>query len=191
MTKMSSAENESVVIAFNQHNQARSQRTVQLTRQAIAKLKAAGQKITLSAVSEATRVFDESGKGLAPNTILRNLEARELFHQESPSYRQRQQRLGKIKRRRSRSGAISKPHAEYRGLPPSDLVQIIERLNQSVAKLQEQLSKHQAERDVAYRCCARLQQQNVRQLAALTILKQSSPPELFPRDAVPRVPPLR
>ena len=164
----------SALIAFNQHNQVASERTVELTRRAIAHLKTAGQKITLTAVSEATRAFDNSGKGLAPNTILRNLQARELFHEQSENFQRRQRHLGKLNHRRPRSRGISNVSAEYRGLRTSDLVQIIERLNQRVAKLQEQLSAFQAERDAAHRRCDELEQQNIRQLAELTNLKTAT-----------------
>lgn len=144
---------------------------MELTRQAITKLKTAGQKITLIAVSEATRALDESGKGLSPNTILRNSEARELFHQQSASYQQRQQRLGKVKRRRSRFHNISNLGAEYRGLRPSELIEIIVQLKQTITELQARETKLQAERDAVNQCCEELRQQNIRQLASLTKLK--------------------
>jgi len=148
---------------------------VQLTRQAIAKLKADGQKITLIAVSAATRALDEGGKGLAPNTILRNAQARDLFHQQSESYQERQQRVGKAKRRRSRLRVCTKLSADYRGLRASDLVQIIEQLKLTVLELQTRQTKLEADRDAMHQCCVELKQQNIRQLAALTSLKKTTP----------------
>lgn len=136
-------------------------------------MKTAGQKITLAAVSQATREFDTSGNGLAPNTVLRNPEARELFHEQSESYQRRQQQLGKRQRRRPRSRSISNARAEYRGLRTSDLLQIIERLNQRITKLQEQHAEQQAERDAARQRYGELEKQNIRQLAELTHLKNA------------------
>lgn len=127
------------------------------------------------AVSAATRALDEGGKGLAPNTILRNAEAREFFHQQSESYQERQQRAGKAKRRRSRPRVCAKLSADYRGLRASDLVQIIEQLKQTLHELETRQTKLEADRDVMRQCCTELQQQNVRQLAALTSQKKTTP----------------
>jgi hypothetical protein len=175
MAKLSLGGKERVRTQFHQHNQVRAQRTVQLTRQAIAQLKLAGAKITLAAVAEATRAFDELGKGLAPNTILRNAEACELFHQSSESYQHRRQQQSKATRRRSRMRLRSNASAAYRGLRTADLIQIIEQLKQTMAELQAQLSVLQTERDAARQFADDLQQQNIRQLAALTSVKKTTP----------------
>ena len=175
MPKLLLTEKESVLAAFSRHNQARFQRTIDLTRQAITRLKAAGQKVTLAGVSEATRSLDDSGKGLSPNTILRNVEARELFHQESADYQQRRKQIGKIKRRRSRVRDISNLALEYRGLRTSELLEIIVQLKQTNAELQTRQTKLQADRDAIHQCCEELLQQNIRQLATLTQLKATAP----------------
>lgn len=157
-----------VPAAFCQKNQARAQRTVDLTRQAITRLKAEGRQVTLAALAEATRKVDESGQGVASRTILRNPDARELFHQQSAGYQTHQEHVNKIKRRRSHSSDVA---ADYRGLRPSDLIAIIGQLQQTIAELRTQQSKLQAERDATNQNCQALREQNTRQLAALTNLK--------------------
>jgi hypothetical protein len=111
---------------------------------------------------------DESGQGITAKTILRNPEARELFHQQSTGYQTRQDRIRKIKRRQPQSPNLA---AEYRGLHPSDLIGIIGQLKQRIAELQTQQSELQAERDATNQICQALREQNTRQLAALTNLK--------------------
>lgn len=176
MTKLSLSGKERLLANLHQHNQIRAQRTVDLTRQAIARLKADGQKVTLIAVSAATRALDERGKGLAPNTILRNAEARELFHQESESYQARQRRAGKKRSRRShfRSRVTANSSVDCRGLSASDLVQIIEQLKQTVLDLRTRQAKLEADRDAVRQWCDELQQQNIRQLAELTSLQRQT-----------------
>ncbi len=172
-TKLSLTGKDEPSATLRQHNQIRAQRTVELTRQAIAKLKGEGQKVTLVAIAEATRGLDESGKGLVPNTILRNVEARELFHEQSESYQARRERAQKVKRRRSDARSRTDPNqgAEYRGLRPSDLIQIINQLKATVRELVARQDKLQAERTALRDCCNELREQNTRQLAALTKLQ--------------------
>lgn len=126
------------------------------------------------AISEATRSLNDSGKGLSPNTILRNAQARELFHQESVDYQQRRQRIGKVKHRRARVRDLSNLVLEYRGLRTSELIEIIVQLKQTNAELQTRQTKLQAERDAINQFCEELRQQNTRQLATLTHLKATS-----------------
>ncbi len=175
MRQLSPTGKDRVPAAFHQHNQVRARRTADLTRRAIARLKAEGRKITLTAIAQATRAVDESGQGLTAKTILRNPEARELFHQQSTGYQMRQERVGKIKHRRSRPRDLANPGTEYHGLRSSDLIAIIGQLKQTIGELQVQQTKLQAERDATNQKCTALQEQNTRQLAALTTLQQQIP----------------
>jgi hypothetical protein len=152
--------------AFDQHRRATFKRTVQLTQKAITQLQAQGQTVTLSALSEATRAFDENGKGLEPNTILRNPKAAELFRQQSPAYRQRQERVRKAKCKRSRVN--SDVRATYRGLRSAEFIAMIEDLKTQIVALKTQQERLQVERDEAYRLRAQVLHQNTRQLAMLT-----------------------
>jgi hypothetical protein len=158
----------SLPVAFRQYTQLRFQRTVRLTREAIAKLEAAGTPVTLTAVAETTRDLDEGGKGITPMTILRNTEARDLFHQHSRIYQERQLKARKAKRKRSGVKVDADARATYRGLRTSDLIQMVENLKQQLAEANARLVKLQAERDEAYRLRDEALQQNTRQLAALT-----------------------
>jgi len=157
--------------AFPQHNQAQFRRTVSLTEQAITQLEAAGKPVTLARLAETTRALDERGKGLTAVTILRNPQARELFHQHSPAYLQRQQQARRAARRPSRRRLAADVRAAYRGLRATDLIRMIEDLKQALADAKTQLAKLQAERDEAYRLRDEVKQQNTRQLAALAKLK--------------------
>lgn len=160
-----------VPVAFHQHNEDKYQRTIQLTRKAIARLEGEGQTVTLVGVVETTRAFDERGQGLSPATILRNPEARELFHQHSSAYQQRQQKAARVRRKRSRSSAITDVRTAYRGLRTADLIQMLEDLKQALADARNQQAQLQVERDEAYRLRDDVLQQNARQLAALMKLK--------------------
>jgi hypothetical protein len=154
--------------AFPQHNQAQFRRTVALTEQALARLQAAGQPVTLARLAEATRVLDERGKGLTAVTILRNPQARELFHQHSPVYQQRQQRAQQVSRQHSGPRLAADARAAYRGLRAAELIQMIEDLKQALAGARTQQAKLQVERDEACRVRDEALRQNARQLAALT-----------------------
>jgi hypothetical protein len=154
--------------AFPKHNQAQFRRTVALTEQAIAQLEAAGLAVTLARLAETTRALDERGKGLTAVTILRNPQARELFHQHSPAYLQRQQRVRRIGRQPSRRRLAADTRAAYRGLRAADLIRMLEDLKQALADAKAQQLKLQGERDEAYRLRDEVRLQNTRQLAALT-----------------------
>jgi hypothetical protein len=156
--------------AFPQHNQSQFRRTVTLTEQAIAKLEAAGQPVTLARLAETTRMFDERGKGLTAVTILRNPQARDLFHQHSPAYQQRQQQARRVARQSSRGRMASGTRVAYRGLRAADLIRMIEDLKQALAEARTQQAKLQVERDEACRRRDEALQQNAQQLAALTQL---------------------
>jgi hypothetical protein len=166
MVKICSAKKRVPPEAFNQHRRAAFERTVQLTQKAIAQLQAQGQTVTLSTLSEATRAFDENGKGLEPNTILRNPQAAELFRQQSPAYRQRQEKVRKAKRKHSRVN--SDVRATYRGLRSAEFIAMIEDLKTQIVALKAQQERLQVERDEAYRLRNQVLQQNTRQLAVLT-----------------------
>ena len=168
MPKTSSANKKVPPTAFNQYSREKFERTVQLTRKAIAKLEAEGQTVTLESVCEVTREFDERDKGIRPITILRNPEAAELFRQHSPAYRARQQKAGKAKRKRSKIN--SDILTTYRGLRAPDLIQMIEYLKAQIAEMKVQQDKLKTERDEAYRLRDEALQQNTRQLATLTKL---------------------
>ena len=166
MVKTSSAKKRILPEAFSEHRRAAFERTVQLTQKGIAKLQAQRQTVTLSALSEVTRAFDENGKGLEPNTILRNPEAAELFRQQSPAYQRRQERAQKAKRKHRK--ASSNVCATYHGLRPSDLIQMVEDLKTQIVALKTQQEHFQVQRDEAYRLRNQAVQQNTRQLATLT-----------------------
>lgn len=166
MTKTSSVEKRVPPKAFAEHSRVGFERTVQLTQKAIVKLQAQGQTVTLRALSEATRAFDETGKGLEPNTILRNPQAAELFRQQSPAYQARQHRARKAKRQHPK--VSSDVRATYRGLRPAELVQMVEDLKVQNVQLKTQQERLQVERDEAYRLRDQALQQNTRQLATLT-----------------------
>lgn len=154
--------------AFNEYNRVQFERTVRLTRLAIAQLERAGEEVTLAALAEATRSVDtdHGGKGITAATILRNAEARELFHEHSPAYQERQQRLAHTKRRRgTRQPAARK--GEYQGLRAADLIGLVEELKQTVGTLKQEQAQLKAERDAAYQLRDEALQQNTRQLAAL------------------------
>jgi hypothetical protein len=159
--------------AFNQYRQETFARTVRLTEQAIAKLKAEGKTITLTGLCEATRTLDERGKGLRPTTILRNPKALELFHQHSPVYQERQQKARKAKRKRTRVKSTSDTPAIYRGLRLPDLIKMAEDLKAHINELKAQQKRLEAERDEAYRLRDDALQQNVQLLATLTTRAQS------------------
>lgn len=158
--------------AFQKHNQVQSERTVTLMRQAIARLEAERQKITLFTLVQATRAVDDQGKGLAVKTILRNASARELFHQHSLSYQQRQQQSKRQKRKRPRLNLDAETRTAYRGLRTSDLICMVEELKQRIAVLKNQESKLETERAEAYRLRDETLQQNTVQLATLTKMKE-------------------
>jgi len=155
-------------IAFGQYSQGKFKRTVELTRKAITKLETESKTVTLEAVCEATREFDEQGKGLRPMTILRNPEAAELFRQHSPAYQARQQKVGKAKRKRLKVN--SDVRTTYRGLRAPDLIQMVEDLKAQIAETKVQQDKLKTERDEAYRLRDEALQQNTQQLATLTKL---------------------
>ena len=152
--------------AFRQYNQTQFQRTVRLTRQALAKLQADDQTVTLVALVEVTRQVDDRGKGLTSTTILRNPEAAALFRQHSPAYQARQQ------------ATVDAPPAEsdaeipaaYRGLNLTALIRLIEALKKQVADLKTQQRQLKAERDEAYRLRDEALRQNTQQLVRLTQL---------------------
>jgi hypothetical protein len=166
MTSKPRTKKKEVPAAFRHYNETKYQRTVRLTRQAIAKLQADQQKVTLAAIAAATRTVDETGKGITTTTILRNSEAAALFRQHSPAYQARQQA----------KSAASQPEVKeqipvaYRGLSSTDLIQKIEKLKKQVANLKTQRNKLKVERDEAYRLRDEALQQNTQQLARLTQL---------------------
>lgn len=166
MSKTSFAKKHVPPVAFGEHRRTAFARTVQLTQKALTQLQAQGQTVTLSAVSEATRAFDEKGQGLEANTILRNPEAAALFRQQSPAYQRRQARARQAKRKRPRID--SDVRATYRGLRPTELIAMIEDLKTQVVAFKAQQERLRVERDEAYRLRDQALQQNTRQLATLT-----------------------
>ena len=170
MTSKPRTKKKEVPAAFRQYNENKYQRTVRLTRQTIAKLEADRQKVTLTAIAEATRTVDETGKGITPMTILRNPEAAALFRQHSPAYQARQQ----AKLANPQPEVEEQIPAAYRGLSSTDLVRRIEKLKKQVATLKTQRNKLKAERDEAYRLRDEALQQNTQQLAKLTQLMNQS-----------------
>lgn len=166
MVKTVSAKKRVPPESFSQHRRTAFERTVQLTQKAIAQLHAQGQTVTLSALSEATQAFDENGKGLKPNTILRNPQAAELFRQQSPAYQLRQERARKSKRKRPKVN--SDVRATYRGLRSVEFIAMIEDLKTQIVTLKAHQQRLQAEHDEAYRLRDQALQQNTRQLAMLT-----------------------
>jgi hypothetical protein len=162
-------------LAFNQYNLKQFERTIRLTRLAIAKLEREQREVTLSAVAEVTRAVDSerNGKGITAATILRNPKARELFHEHSPAYQERQRLSARAKRKRSRRPTAD-VRAAYRGLRASDLIGLVEDLKQTVTRLQAEHVQLQTQRDEAYRQRDEALQQNARQLAALTQLRSKA-----------------
>lgn len=169
-----------VPAAFNQHNRDKFQRVVRLTQQAIVRLTSQGRPITLAAVAEATRAGDESGKGLTPATILRNVEARALFHQNSPAYQARQQRAQRASRTRPRTRRAADIPLDYRGLRARDLVPMLEALKAKLVTLQTQQAQLQTERDEAVRLRDAAVEQSTRQLAVLTQRQTQSECSVLP-----------
>ncbi len=165
MAKTSFAKKRVPPAAFSEHRRTAFARTVQLTQKALAQLQAQGQTVTLSAVSEATRAFDQNGKGLESNTILRNPEAAELFRQQSPAYQRRQERARKAKRKRPKID--SDVRTTYRGLRPTELIAMVEDLKTQIVALKVQQTRLQGEREEAYQVRDQALQQNTRQLATL------------------------
>jgi hypothetical protein len=162
--------------AFPQHNQAQFRRTVTLTEHAITQLENAGKPVTLARLAETTRALDERGKGLTAVTILRNPQARELFHRHSPAYLQRQQQARRIARRPSRRRLAADTRATYRGLRAADLIRMIEDLKQALDDARTQQAKLRVERDEAYHVRDEALRQNAGQLAALTKSQARLPP---------------
>lgn len=160
--------------ALRQYYQDQFQRTVQLTEGAIAQLEAVGETVTLEALCAQTRRIDEQGKGLKPMTVLRNPKAAELFHQHSPAYLARQQRVRKVQRNRSKAKPSSTTTSRYRGLRAADLIQIIEALQTQIGELKAQQEKCKAERNEAYHLRDEALQQNARQLVALTEMRREA-----------------
>ena len=167
MTKASSNHKRVIPDAFNQYRRVTFERAVRVTENAISKLEAGGKIVTLANVCEATRALDERGKGLRPNSILRNPKAAELFHQHSPAYQERQQKVQKAKRKHAKATINSEVRAMYRGLRASDLIQMVEDLKVQIAELKTQQEKLQTERDESYRLRDEALQHNTQQLAAL------------------------
>ncbi|MCC7362652.1 MAG: hypothetical protein IT317_24440 [Anaerolineales bacterium] len=157
-----------VPAAFDQHNREKFERVVRLTQQAIIRLETQGRPITLAALAEATRGVDDQGKGITPATILRNPAARELFHQHSLAYKERQRTARQAKRKGARPTVAREAQVPYRGLRACDLIPMIETLTAKLVALQAQHDKLKTERDEAYRLREEAVQQIARQLAALT-----------------------
>ncbi len=168
MTNTSMKPKRTVPDAFNQYRQKMFARTVRLTEQAIAKLEAEHQTITLDGLCEATRELDEQGKGLRPTAILRNPQAAELFRQHSPVYQARQHKARKAKRKRPGPKSASATPTIYRGLRTPDLIQMVEDLKAQIAGLKAQQETFETERREAYRLRDEALQQNARLLATLT-----------------------
>ena len=156
--------------SFRQRNLAQSQRVIELTQKAIAQLEANHQSVTLNSVVAITQSLDDQRKGLSAKTILRNEEAARLFHDHSLSYQVRQQKVKRAKRKHVRVNADTR--AIYRGLRPSDLIQMMEDLKKQNGALQTQCDKLRAEREDAYRLRDEALEHNTRQLAALTRQRQ-------------------
>lgn len=181
MPKIASKRKRTPPPSFRQHSRDKFQRTVQLTQSAITQLEAQGQTVTLAAICEATSELDEQRKGLKPMTILRNAEAAELFRQHSPVYQARQQQVQKARpSRRSKARTGQEAQAIYRGLRSSDLIQMLETLKTQMVELKTQQEKLTTERDEAYRLRDEALEQNARQLAALTTLKNKLPATTTP-----------
>jgi hypothetical protein len=170
MSKMPSISQRNPPESFRQYSRTRFERTVQLTDKAIAKLEAQSQTVTLMAVCEATREFDREGKGLQPNTILRNSDAAGLFRQHSPAYQARQQQVKRAKRKQTKAITRADVRPQYQGLRTADLIRLVEDLKTQLTELQGQKERLQIERDEAYRLREQALQQNTRQLIALTKL---------------------
>lgn len=155
--------------AFGERNRRQFQRTVQLTRQAIERLVAAGQPVTLAALCEATREVNAEGKALSAVTILRNPAAAALFRQHSPTVQECQSRARKAKRNRAPVKADTR--ALYRGLRTRDLIGMIEHLTQQLSDLKQQQDKLAQDRAEAYQLRDEALKQNTYQLATLTVLQ--------------------
>lgn len=166
MTKTSSTKKRVPPEAFSEHRRTAFARTVQLTQKAITQLQAQGQAVTLSALSEATRAFDENGKGLEPNTILRNPKAAELFRQHSPAYQACQHKARSAKRKCPKANPDAQ--ATYRGLRHAEFIAMVEELKTQIVALQAQQEHLYVERNEAYRLRDQALRQNTRQLATLT-----------------------
>lgn len=166
MTKTSSANRHAAPESFRQYCRTRFDRTVELTQKAMAALQAQGQPVTLDTLSGATRAFDAKGKGLSANTILRNPQAAELFRQHSSAYQARKQKAKKVSRKRPEPS--SEVRAIYRGLRPTEFIQMVEDLKTQVVDLKAQREKLETQRDEAYRLRDQVLQQNTQQLAMLT-----------------------
>ena len=160
--------------SFSRRNQAQSQRVIDLTQKAIAQLEANHQSVTLNSVVAITASLDEKRKGLSAKTILRNAKAATLFREHSLNYQVRQQKVKRAKRKHVRVDADTR--ATYRGLRPSDLIQMMEDLKKQNASLQTQCDKLKAEREEAYRLRDEALEHNTRQLAVLTCQRQPNNP---------------
>jgi hypothetical protein len=126
------------------------QRTLQLTRDSIAKLESEGKRVTLNTIIETSRGLETSGKGIScAKTILHNAEAVDLFHQHSPAYHKRQQFVKKVKRKRT---PIKKDlRTEYKGLISSDWIMLVEDMKHQIKELKNQIEIIKSERDKAYK----------------------------------------
>lgn len=159
-----------VPTTFRQYNETQFRRTVRLTRQAIAKLRADNRTVTLAAIAATTQTVDDTGKGLTATTILRNPEAAALFRRHSPACQVRQQ-----------TGSANSPAeteaqipTAYRGLSSTALIERIEKLKKQTTALKAKQRQLKAERDEAYRLRDEVLRQNTRQLAMLTRLMSQS-----------------
>jgi len=176
MTNTPLTKKKEVPTAFRQYNETKYQRTLRLTRQAIAKLQADNQKVTLATITEVTREVDETGKGITSMTILRNPEAAALFRQHSPAYQAKQQGRPAS----SQSESEEQIPVTYRGLNATDLIRRIENLKKQIAKLKKERNKLKVERDEAYRQRDEALRQNTQQLARLTqLMNQTGEEETF------------
>ncbi len=166
MTKTSSTKKRVPPEAFREHRRTAFARTVQMTPKVIAQLQAQGQTVTLSALSEATQAFDQNGKELEPNTILRNPESAKLFRQHSPACQACQHKARSAKRKCPKANPDAQ--ATYCGLRSAEFIVMVEELKTPIVALKAQQERLRVERNEAYQLRDQALQQNARQLATLT-----------------------
>lgn len=174
MSKLATVGIETVSDPFRRYNDARAQRTFQLTEQAITQLQATKQKVTLASITAMTTTLDGQGKGLTSATILRNPRSRELFQKHSPGFQARQKQMRRIKRKHGRTNVSVELRTTYGGLRIPELIRLAEDLKQQISELKARTAKLQEERNEAYRQRDAALLQNAKQLAALTQVQTQS-----------------
>ena len=134
------------------HYQARRQRTVNLVKATIDRLKEEGLDVTIEAICRVSKDIDPEGKGIKKAGVLGNAEAHRYYQQQSPSYQRYRKRRRQPSPQSQLLGAqspiepdrdVGRVRRRYLQLPKATLVERLLSMEQEYATLQEQLVRLQ------------------------------------------------